>query len=190
MIIIYIVYLYYFLVCNTCAFLFSCAQLQGVEKVDPHRSLWSVAQDQRSELPKEYVWGFLLAMSMTPPLRASVITVTRQPSGLRIARRSIHVPSLPHARGWQRAQGVTPTATLSMNVSRQIRWSKACISLVKDIGDNYCIMSVRYFWLPWKTSFTMHVQLKIGYPVFIISVFLLYISSYIFSFLMGFFPSI
>ena len=159
-------------------------------ELDPHISRSSVTQDQRSELPKEYVWWFLLAMLMTPPWRASVITLTRRHCGLSIARLAIHVTSrtLAHARRVQRAhgQGITPTSTLTMNVSRQMRLSKADISLVKDIGDNYYFMSVRYCWLPWKTSFIRQVQQKIGYPVIFISKFL-FISLSILSFLMGFF---
>ena len=99
--------------------LFPCVQLQGVKKVDHKRSLSSVTQDQRSESPKEFVWGSLLALLMTPPWRASVITVTRRRSGLRIARLAIRVPSLAHAWRVQCAQGSTPTPTLSMDVSRQ-----------------------------------------------------------------------
>lgn len=57
-------------------------------------------------------------MLMTPPWITSVITVTRRQSGLRIARLSIHVSSLAHARRVQRARGVSPTSTLITNVSR------------------------------------------------------------------------
>ena len=131
--------LFLFLVCNTCAILFSCAQLQIVEQENPQGSRSSVAQDQRSESPKEFVWWFLLAVLMTPPWRANVITVTGQHSGLRIARLTIHVASLSHVQRVQRALGSTPTATLSMNVSRQIRWSSHWGQLLLSVWNVFLV---------------------------------------------------